>query len=267
MLEAKPKEGKEKKELVILEQKIEEVKAIKDILLMTINNKQAEHKKQQANFAKVVLLRNKQTEEFKELGLDNLKVFEEYNKFKEELATLQSRLDHMSEGRNKRRKMKLQVIEGYQRINGDMIVQIDRQKQLLEEQQLFVEDLEEKEAEYKYKRELQKRQYQVQLEKLKEHYTMTNTLAELELLSRTREPAKTETYLNRSTRAMETEDHDESPAPEKGTTPSCRNQSPPSPPRRAALQVAPARKRSSAAQTAGPAGSHRGVWRAQGTFC
>lgn len=267
LLEPRPNEaGERKKELRVLDQKIEEVKAIKEILLSTINDKYLERKKQQANYAKVLALAESHTAQVKALGLDKVEVFEQYSKLKEELAALQDKADHMSQGRHKKRKMKLQMIEGYRRINDDMIAQIHRQKQLLEEQKLLVQDLADKEADYKRKRELQKRQYQEQLDKLREHYTMTSTLAELELLAaRAREPAKTDTFLNRSTRAMETEDYqDESPAVEKGTPQSRRLQPPP---RRAARPRAPAGERRGSAQRAGAVGRPRGVRPAESRRC
>jgi len=220
LLEAKSNEGGEaKKEVRVIDQKIEEVKAIREILLTTINDKKEARKKQQASYAKVLELAEKHTAEIKSLGLDKAELFEQHSKLKQELEALLSKVGQMNAGRNKKRRMKLQMIEGYRRINDDMITQIHRQKQLLGDQKLLVEDLADKEADFKLKRDLQKRQYQEQLEKLKDHYTMTTTLAELELMAmQAREPAKTDTFQNRSTKAMETEDfHDESPAVEKGT--------------------------------------------------
>lgn len=218
LLESKSGEGGElKKDLRAVDQKTEEAKAIREILLAAIHEKKEEKKKQQASYAKVLEVAEKQTAQIKALGLDKAETYEQYSKLKEEREALQAKAGHMHAGRNRKRRMKLQMVEGYRRINDDMIGQIQRQRQLLEEQKAAVESLADREAEYQRKRELQKRQYQAQLDQLRDHYTMTTTLAELELMAlRSREPAKSETFLNRSTRAMETEDFpDESP--DKGT--------------------------------------------------
>lgn len=175
-------EDEEKKEIIGISKKIEDARMMKEMLLSTIETKNNEKRVQRQIYRKILSDAERYTNIIKTSGISNEDLYKSYQTLSKQKEELVNKNEEFGKKLTFKAKSKIMVIDGFKRLNKELIGQINRQRDILIDQQNYVKHFTEKENELKIKREEVQKKYKNDLKQLKYAYELRSTKAEIELL-------------------------------------------------------------------------------------